>query len=480
MKRFALATALIALSSAVAFAQNLLPNAQQVFFGATGQVLSLGFVYTYVPGTTTPKLTWQDSAMTVPNTNPITLDANGQARIWASGTYRQVVNDSLGNLVWDQITQTGIVGPTSSTNNEIVLWGSTDGGTVKNGANVAVTHTGNFSLAGQFASPTGSAANFLATSNFTGATTGAALLDVMGTTSTPDVTQNPVAVWQKWSNSPAVVGTSSTTYTSIIHTASANNTRATAGFFEAQENGTWGGVGSNPFVEGVRAHGTVNGVLGAGYGVICSALENPGATHTFLIGCEGETHSVSTDATTTFSNSAFSTSFNAISTGTKKVNSAYMVNPFTGLTQQFIYGFYIPTGSPTSPVSDSAFKSEAATVWGLDLSHAPGITFGGIGLPNGVAAIRIMNGATSATLNSMTLDSANELNIGIEPNDVRLGTGVALVGAATKGFVMIPMGATPTGAPVAVTSGYGAIYIDSTLHKLCMNDTNGGAGWRCL
>lgn len=83
----------------------LLPNAKQTFTGPNGAPLSGGSVYFYIPNTTTPKNTWQDSAQTILNTNPVVLDANGQAVIWGSGTYRQVVYDANNNLIWDQITE---------------------------------------------------------------------------------------------------------------------------------------------------------------------------------------------------------------------------------------------------------------------------------------------------------------------------------------------------------------------------------------
>lgn len=82
----------------------LLPNAEQQFFDDNGAPLAGGFVYTYVPGTTTPKTTWVDPGLTVANTNPIQLDSGGRAIIWGSGQYRQVVTDLNGNVIWDQPT----------------------------------------------------------------------------------------------------------------------------------------------------------------------------------------------------------------------------------------------------------------------------------------------------------------------------------------------------------------------------------------
>ncbi len=83
----------------------LLPNGKQQFLDPNGNPLAGGSVYFYVPGTTTPQDTWQDAAQTTLNTNPVVLDAYGQAVIYGSGAYRQIVKDASGNLIWDQVTQ---------------------------------------------------------------------------------------------------------------------------------------------------------------------------------------------------------------------------------------------------------------------------------------------------------------------------------------------------------------------------------------
>jgi len=82
-----------------------LPPGKQTFFHPlTGALLVSGKVYHYVPATDTPKDTWQDEGLTVLNTNPITLDAGGQATIWGDGLYRQVLFDADGVQLWDQVT----------------------------------------------------------------------------------------------------------------------------------------------------------------------------------------------------------------------------------------------------------------------------------------------------------------------------------------------------------------------------------------
>ena len=82
----------------------IVPNAMTQFSDANGKPLAAGTVFMYVPGTTTLKTTWQDPYQNVANPNPITLNGAGEAQIWASGIYRQVVYDVNNNLIWDQLT----------------------------------------------------------------------------------------------------------------------------------------------------------------------------------------------------------------------------------------------------------------------------------------------------------------------------------------------------------------------------------------
>lgn len=81
---------------------SLVPNARQQFVNINGAPLVGGSVYFYVSGgSLVPKDTWQDAAQTILNTNPVILDSRGQATIYGSGAYRQIVNDADGNLIWD-------------------------------------------------------------------------------------------------------------------------------------------------------------------------------------------------------------------------------------------------------------------------------------------------------------------------------------------------------------------------------------------
>lgn len=83
----------------------LLPNGKQQFLDSQGTPLVGGSVGFYTPGTLNPKTTWQDAGQTTANANPLTLDGAGEAIIYGYGQYRQIVQDSLGNTIWDQLTQ---------------------------------------------------------------------------------------------------------------------------------------------------------------------------------------------------------------------------------------------------------------------------------------------------------------------------------------------------------------------------------------
>ena len=98
-----------------AYAQSqgaIIPNGKTTFLDANGNPLSAGKVFYYIPSTTTPKTTYQDINQTIPNTNPVILDAAGRspAQIWGAGNYRQIVQDQNSNVIWDVTTSTNGTG----------------------------------------------------------------------------------------------------------------------------------------------------------------------------------------------------------------------------------------------------------------------------------------------------------------------------------------------------------------------------------
>lgn len=114
----------------IATGGTLLPPGEQTFFDNNGLPLSAGCVFFYIPGTSSPKATYQNSAQTVANTNPVLLDAAGRAIIYGTGTYRQVVQQAPcpgGVQIWDQLTAstdssaTIFAGPSAGTPNAITV-----------------------------------------------------------------------------------------------------------------------------------------------------------------------------------------------------------------------------------------------------------------------------------------------------------------------------------------------------------------------
>jgi hypothetical protein len=103
---------------------SLLPKAKTQFFDSNGKPLAGGVVYFYIPNTSTFKSTWQDPSQTILNTNPVILDASGEALIWGAGTYRQVVYDVNSNLIWDQLTQDPNSGLTGSITDDVFVAGT--------------------------------------------------------------------------------------------------------------------------------------------------------------------------------------------------------------------------------------------------------------------------------------------------------------------------------------------------------------------
>ncbi len=80
----------------------ILPQGKQKYFANDGTPLVGGRLWTYAAGTNTPKATYVDAAATTPNTNPIILDARGEALIYwdATSAYKVRLEDSLGNAIW--------------------------------------------------------------------------------------------------------------------------------------------------------------------------------------------------------------------------------------------------------------------------------------------------------------------------------------------------------------------------------------------
>lgn len=87
------------------------PYIPTTFFNNSGQVCSGCNLYTYESGTTTPLVSYQDAAGTVPNSDPIVLTATGRAIIFlTSAAYTLQLTDRFNNVIWsvDGITPSNL------------------------------------------------------------------------------------------------------------------------------------------------------------------------------------------------------------------------------------------------------------------------------------------------------------------------------------------------------------------------------------
>lgn len=87
------------------------PFLKPQFQNNSGQPCSGCLLNTYVAGTTTPQITYADALASVPNANPVVLDATGRAFIFLnSAAYKFVLTTSGGTILWtiDNITASNL------------------------------------------------------------------------------------------------------------------------------------------------------------------------------------------------------------------------------------------------------------------------------------------------------------------------------------------------------------------------------------
>ena len=125
--------------SPLAWAQtySLWNTPHQQFLDTSGRPLAGGRIYTYAAGTTTNQVTYQDSAGTVPNTNPIVLDSGGFGTIYlnTSLSYKVVMKNSQGVQQWSVDNIAGTTGTISTVPLNSIL-PATGANTIANGNNL--------------------------------------------------------------------------------------------------------------------------------------------------------------------------------------------------------------------------------------------------------------------------------------------------------------------------------------------------------
>jgi hypothetical protein len=80
---------------------SLIPSPVLQFSDGDGKPFAGGSIAVYEPGTFTPLSTYVDSGGTVPNANPVVLDADGRCVMYGHGRLRLILFDAAENLIWD-------------------------------------------------------------------------------------------------------------------------------------------------------------------------------------------------------------------------------------------------------------------------------------------------------------------------------------------------------------------------------------------
>lgn len=101
-----------------------------------------GRVYTYAAGTTTPLASYANATCTASNTNPVILDASGEADIWIPGPYKLVVQDANGVQLYSADNLYGLTGGTTAglqlqDQDHYLVWDSIDGQIKNSGMTMA-------------------------------------------------------------------------------------------------------------------------------------------------------------------------------------------------------------------------------------------------------------------------------------------------------------------------------------------------------
>jgi hypothetical protein len=114
----------------------LFNSPHQQFLDTSGRPLAGGRIYTYIAGTTTPQVTYQDSTGTTPNTNPIVLDSGGFGTIYLSTTlsYKVVMKNAQNVQQWSVDNIAGTTGTLSTVPLNSIL-PATGASTIDNGTN---------------------------------------------------------------------------------------------------------------------------------------------------------------------------------------------------------------------------------------------------------------------------------------------------------------------------------------------------------
>lgn len=89
---------------------SIIPLPNQFELSTNGNLLVSGQLFTYELGTSDPKTTYSDQALTATNTNPIIFDSIGRLNVYGDGAYTFLLEDPDGNEIFRRDTSSFIKG----------------------------------------------------------------------------------------------------------------------------------------------------------------------------------------------------------------------------------------------------------------------------------------------------------------------------------------------------------------------------------
>lgn len=207
----------------------LSPTAKMQFTDITGAPLVGGLLYTYAAGTTTPLATYTDSSGNSANSNPVVLDARGEANIWlGANTYKFTLKDADDNLIW---TVDNISAPTSSLSP--VLSGNVFISSASSSPALTIqqTGTGNLVRFQNTSNPAATPAAVIASSGWigVGVTSPTAPIDVARTSGALQISESGSAVARLFSDNTNTVLTAEGARNMLFFTDSALRIAITSG-----------------------------------------------------------------------------------------------------------------------------------------------------------------------------------------------------------------------------------------------------------
>lgn len=220
-----------------------------------GNPVAAGKVYTYIAGTTSNKNTYTAQDQSATAANPVILDSQGRANIYADGLYKFVIKDSadntlytFDNLSYGQFDGTTLYGGTTtgSANSQVATCSPPIKGTIPTGTSVIVKagFTCTSSLTLSVDSNSGTVQTYAGNLK-SGQWIAGNLYLVTYTGSSVWLLANPSSSWVSWAGSVTYSGSGSMTFSTVSTSYFEYRVENDICFLRWNFTGTTGGVASN-------------------------------------------------------------------------------------------------------------------------------------------------------------------------------------------------------------------------------------------